>query len=254
MKIQQIRNATLILDYGGKKFLVDPMLSPKGAFPAFPNSFTGDNSPNPIVALPIAVGEIIKGIDAVFLSHLHIDHWDDAAKEALPRQVKIFVQDDHDRQEVASLGFQHVEVLTENTSFEGIRLSKTKAQHGRGEILKLAGNVCGLVLSHPSEKTIYIAADTVWFEGVQQALVQYQPEVIVVNGGDNQFAQGGSLVMGKDDIYQVYQASPKAKILVSHMEAVNHHTLTRAALKKFLDEKNMNDRVHVPEDGEFINF
>jgi L-ascorbate metabolism protein UlaG (beta-lactamase superfamily) len=254
MKIQQIRNATLVIDYAGKKFLVDPMLSPKGTFPAFPNSLRGDDSPNPIVELPVPADDIIKDIDAVFLSHLHIDHWDDAAKEILPRQIKIFVQNDHDRQEVTSSGFLNVEVLTEHTKLEGILLSKTKAQHGRGQILKLAGNVCGLVLSHPEEKRLYIAADTVWFEGVQEALDQYQPEVIVLNGGDNQFVQGGSLVMGKEDIYEVYKASPKAKIIVCHVEAVNHYTLTRAELKEFLDEKNMTDRVLVPDDGESINF
>jgi L-ascorbate metabolism protein UlaG (beta-lactamase superfamily) len=35
MKFQQLRNATLIIEYAGKKFLVDPMLAEKGAFPGF---------------------------------------------------------------------------------------------------------------------------------------------------------------------------------------------------------------------------
>lgn len=30
MKIQQIRNATIIIEYAGKRFLVDPMLGEKG--------------------------------------------------------------------------------------------------------------------------------------------------------------------------------------------------------------------------------
>jgi L-ascorbate metabolism protein UlaG (beta-lactamase superfamily) len=33
----------------------------------------------------------------------------------------------------------------------------------RGEILKLAGLVCGVVFKHQSEKTLYIAGDTVWY-------------------------------------------------------------------------------------------
>lgn len=250
MKIQLIRNATLLVEYGGIHFLVDPMLSEKGTFPPFPNSLRRDDSPNPLVELPVSVKEILHGVDAVFLSHLHIDHWDTAAIEALPKSLKIFVQDDQDLNQVISAGFQDVEVLTENTTFKEIRLSKTKAQHGRGEVLKMAGNVAGLVLKHPGEKTLYIAADTVWFEGVQQAIDQHGPDVIVVNGGDNQFAQGGSLVMGKDDIKQVYKASPKATLIVVHMEAVNHYTLTRTALDQFLVEQNMADRVLVPADGQ----
>jgi L-ascorbate metabolism protein UlaG (beta-lactamase superfamily) len=254
MTIKQIRNATLVVQYARKKFLVDPMLSKKGTLPPFPNSLRQDDSPNPIVELPIPAEEVIAGIDAVFLSHLHPDHYDDAAKALLPKEIKIFVQDEADKQEVESAGFTNVEVLTENTNFEGIQLSKTKAQHGRGEILKLAGFVCGIVFKHPSEKTLYIAADTVWYVGVQEALDQHQPEIIVVNGGDNQFIGSGSLIMGKDDIYEAYKAAPKATIIVSHMEAVNHYTLSRGELRSFIEENGMTSNVLVPDDGEAYTF
>ena len=33
MKIHQIRNATLIVTFGGKRFLVDPYLADKDAYP-----------------------------------------------------------------------------------------------------------------------------------------------------------------------------------------------------------------------------
>ncbi|MCY9191105.1 MBL fold metallo-hydrolase, partial [Bacillus mojavensis] len=36
MNIQQIRNSTLVVEYAGKKFLIDPMLAEKGAYPPFP--------------------------------------------------------------------------------------------------------------------------------------------------------------------------------------------------------------------------
>src|SRR5690625_6438731 len=35
MNIQLIRNATLVVQYAGKKFLIDPMLAEKGTLPAF---------------------------------------------------------------------------------------------------------------------------------------------------------------------------------------------------------------------------
>ena len=35
MNIRQIRNATLVIDYGGKRFLTDPWFGPKGDFPGF---------------------------------------------------------------------------------------------------------------------------------------------------------------------------------------------------------------------------
>ena len=49
---------------------------------------------------------------------------------------------------------------------------------------------------------------------------------------------------------EVYRRMPHARIIASHMEAVNHATLTRAALRGFLAEHAMTDRVQVPEDGE----
>ena len=43
--------------------------------------------------------------------------------------------------------------------------------------------------------------------------------------------------MGKEDIAEVYQAAPDATIISSHMEAVNHWTLSREELKSFIQEK-----------------
>lgn len=253
MKITHIRNATLLVEYGGKTFLIDPMLAEKGTYPPFPNSIRQDQN-NPLVSLPLSVEEIIEGIDAVILTHLHLDHFDDAAKQALPNDIKMFVQNGEDAAVVRADGFKNVEVLTKNTVFEGIQLSKTKGEHGRGEILKRTGLVCGVVFKHKSEKTLYVAGDTVWYSAVEEEINTHQPDVIVVNGGDNQFLEGGSLVMGKEDIYEVHKAAPHATILSVHMEAVNHWTLSREELKSFINEKDMASRILVPDDGEVYTF
>ncbi|MED3885051.1 MBL fold metallo-hydrolase [Priestia aryabhattai] len=253
MKITHIRNATLLVEYGGKTFLIDPMLAEKGTYPPFPNSIRQDQN-NPLVSLPLSVEEIIEGIDAVILTHLHLDHFDDAAKQALPNDIKMFVQNEEDAAVVRADGFKNVEVLTKNTVFEGIQLSKTKGEHGRGEILRRTGLVCGVVFKHKSEKTLYVAGDTVWYSAVEEEINTHQPDVIVVNGGDNQFLEGGSLVMGKEDIYEVHKAAPHATILSVHMEAVNHWTLSREELKSFITKKDMASRVFVPDDGEVYTF
>ncbi|KAA6448579.1 MBL fold metallo-hydrolase [Bacillus swezeyi] len=253
MNIQQIRNATLIVEYADKTFLIDPMLAEKGTYPPFPNSARQDQN-NPLASLPASIDDIIKNLDAVIVTHLHLDHFDDAAKEMLPKDIKLFVQNAADAEEVRNAGFQDVDVLTEDTVFEDLQLIKTKGEHGRGEILKLAGEVCGVVFKHSNEKTLYVAGDTVWYEGVQEEIDTHQPDIIVVNGGDNQFLEGGSLVMGKEDIYEVYKAAPNATIISSHMEAVNHWTLSREELKTFIQEKGIVSHVLVPDDGESYTF
>ncbi|WP_080848192.1 MBL fold metallo-hydrolase [Cytobacillus gottheilii] len=253
MNIKHIRNATLVVEYAGKKFLVDPMLADKGTIPPFPNSPRQDQN-NPLISLPTSIESIIENIDAVIVTHLHYDHWDDAAKNALPKDIKLFAQNEDDAAEIGKDGFTNIEVLTEDTVFEGIQLVKTKGEHGRGEILKLAGLVCGVVFKHSSEKTLYVAGDTVWYDAVQEVIDTHKPEVIVVNAGDNQFFQGGSLVMGKDDVYEVCQAAPNAKVVAVHMEAVNHWGLSREDLKSFLNEKGLTENVLVPNDGDAYSF
>ncbi|GGJ57514.1 MBL fold metallo-hydrolase [Virgibacillus salexigens] len=253
MNLQQIRNATLVVDYADKKFLIDPFLADKGTYPPFPNSARQEQN-NPLVNLPTSIDKIISNINAVIVTHLHLDHFDEVAKEVLPKDIKMFVQNEEDAKEVEKGGFQNVEVLQEDSVFEDVKLIKTKGNHGRGEIVKLAGPVCGVVFKHPMEKTLYVAGDTVWYEGVQEEIDAHNPAIIVVNAGDNQFLEGGSLVMSKDDVYQVSKASPHAKIIASHMEAVNHWTLSREELKSFINEKGISSNVFVPEDGESFSF
>ncbi|MFP3458551.1 MBL fold metallo-hydrolase, partial [Psychrobacter sp. SIMBA_152] len=77
MKIQQIRNATVVLDYAGTRLLVDPYLAEQGAYPGFEGT-ANSHLRNPTAPLPMPVAEIIDA-DAVILTHVHPDHWDEAA-------------------------------------------------------------------------------------------------------------------------------------------------------------------------------
>lgn len=206
------------------------------------------------MSLPTSIDNIIN-VDAVILTHLHIDHFDEAAQKILPKDIKMFVQNEEDAKEVRNVGFQQVEVLREDTAFTGIQLVKTKGEHGRGKkALERTGEICGIVFKHPSEKTLYVAGDTVWYEGVQQELNTHNPDIIVVNGGDNQLVDFGSIIMGKYDIYEVDKAAPNAKIISVHMEAVNHWGLSREELKTFIHDKKLSSHVLVPGDGQSYTF
>jgi L-ascorbate metabolism protein UlaG (beta-lactamase superfamily) len=256
MKITQVRNATLIVEYAGKRLLVDPMLAEKGAYPGFPGTPNSHRS-NPLVALPAPVSNLLD-VDAVIVTHTHLDHWDDAAKSVLPKGMLIFTQDENDAAEIRAAGFSNIRILSEDTDFDGITLIKTPGQHGSDEALEklghILGQVCGVVFRHPEEKTLYIAGDTLWNRHVEESLREHAPDVIVLNCGDAQIVGLGSIIMGKQDVFEVHRAAPAATILASHMEAVNHGMLSRKELREFLDEKGMTGRVLVPEDGEAHRF
>lgn len=51
--LQEIRNATVKISYGGTTFLIDPMLAKKGAYPGFENTYRS-NLRNPLVDLAAA--------------------------------------------------------------------------------------------------------------------------------------------------------------------------------------------------------
>jgi|TARA_R110001592_G_scaffold145195_1_gene368735 L-ascorbate metabolism protein UlaG (beta-lactamase superfamily) len=252
MNIRQIRNATLVIEYAGKRFLTDPWFGPKGDFPGFdgtPNSHIR----NPTVDLPVPIEELLD-VDAVVLTHVHPDHWDDHAARALPKDIPFFVQHPGDREIIKAAGFTDVRMLTGNPEFDGVKLIKTPGQHGSDEcvtaIYDLLGEVCGVVFRHLAEPTLYLAGDTVFNDYVAGNLRTFLPDVIVLNCCDAQVVGFGSIIMSKEDVREVYRAAPEARIVASHMEAVNHATLTRAALRAFLAEHEMTDRVLVPEDGE----
>ncbi|MTH55677.1 MBL fold metallo-hydrolase [Bacillus mangrovi] len=252
MEIQLIRNATLKINYGGKTILVDPFLAEKGAMPAFPNT-PNQHLSNPMTSLPLEAEEIVKA-DAVLVSHLHPDHFDEEAKNALPKETRIYAQSEEDAEAIRNDGFLHAEAAGSELKLDHITIKKTGGSHGRGDITKMTGPVSGFILTHPEEKTLYIAGDSVWCPEVQEAIQTHNPEVIAVNAGAAQFLEGGVITMDKEDIENTALAAPQARIIAIHMETLNHCLLSRTELNSFLQEKGLSDRVHVPEDGETMSF
>jgi L-ascorbate metabolism protein UlaG (beta-lactamase superfamily) len=103
LKIAQIRNATLHIDYAGKRFLVDPMLSKRHAWPGFEGTVNSEER-NPLVHLPFPVEDIFD-VDAVIVTHLHEDHWDEAAPNRVPKTLPLFAQNEADAATIRSQGF-----------------------------------------------------------------------------------------------------------------------------------------------------
>ncbi len=248
MNIQLVRHATLKLEYGNRKLLIDPMLSPAGTQATTPN--TPNPVPNPLVDLPLPVSELLD-VDAVMVTHLHRDHFDDAAVQALPKHLPLFCQPE-DLQNLEEHGFTDLRPVTGELKWEGITISRTGGQHGSGEIAKMLAPVSGFVLRASGEPTLYLAGDTIWCEEVDQALETYRPDVAVVNAGAARFLTGGPITMTEEDIQQFAKKSPQTRIVVSHMEAWNHCLLTRAELRSFLLENQLDQQVYVPENGEWM--
>ena len=230
-----VRSATLIVELAGKRILVDPMLDEAGARP--PIEGTLNQVANPTVPLPFPADEVVRGLDAVVVTHRHRDHLDASAEELLPRNVPVFCQPE-DEEALRALGLD-ARAVVNALDWEGLAIARTPARHGSGRMAELLAPVSGFVLDD-----VYLAGDTVWYEEIAETIERHRPRVAVVNAGGAEFIEGGLIVMGIDDVREVVERVPL--VVAVHLEALNHCFLTRAALRAALPT------VLVPEDGELV--
>lgn len=148
----------------------------RGTTPSIPSPY--NNSPNPLAALPVPIEELVS-VDAVIVTHMHnFDHFDEAARDAIPKDKPIFTQSEGEAEDMRNLGFRKVTALKDDgVLFKGITLYRTDAAHGQGEVsdrnykaFGIPSEASGVVFTHPDEKTLYVSGDTVWYEGVKDAL------------------------------------------------------------------------------------
>lgn len=250
MRIQLIRHATMLIEYAGRKLLLDPMLSAAGTLPATPTA--ANDWANPLVELPVPVEKLLEA-DAVLVTHGHRDHLDAAAEALLPKEMPLFCQPP-DVQRLETAGFKQAIPVEGAVEWRGIRLTRTGGKHGRGAVGASMGPVSGFVLQAPGEPTLYIAGDTVWCRDVRYALITYRPDAAVLFAGAAKLRVGGPITMTERDIARVCEARPDMQVLVAHLEAWNHCGMTRKGLRTFLQRQGLADRAAVPENGETLSY
>lgn len=250
MDIQLLRHATLLIKINEKLLLVDPMLSPEEAMPPIVNS-TNERR-NPLVPM-VYPKEFLQHMDAVLLTHMHRDHFDDAAAKELPKEKMIFCQPE-DEVQLKNLGFSQIIPIHSEYHWQGITIIRTRGQHGAGEIGAKMSPVSGYILQAKGEPDLYIAGDTIYCPEVESALQRYHPQITVVNAGAAQFSVGDPITMTAQDVAAVCRFEHETTVIAVHMEAINHCLLSREGLHQYLKEEGFLERVLIPIDGELLVF
>src|SRR5574338_68638 len=150
MRVTLIRSATVILELAGRRILVDPMLDPARARPPIEN--TANPVRNPTVELPFPAEDVVRGLDAVLLTHRHRDHLDGTAERLLPRDVPVFCQPE----DAAALRDRGLDARPVETSvdWDGVVVHRVPARHGSGAVAEALAPVSGFVLGD-----LYLAGD-----------------------------------------------------------------------------------------------
>jgi len=249
MHIQQIRNSTLLITYSKQVILTDPVLSPKHSI----RSFVG-NSPNPTVDLPCTPMDVINDIDIVIVSHLHVDHFDKAAQDLLPKDIPLFCQPD-DEKKLKQNGFESVSPIILSVKWNDIQIIRTSGQHGTGDWGKRMGNVSGYVFRAKNEPTVYWAGDTIWCNIVKEVIDEFHLDIIITHSCGAKFPDSDPIIMDAVQTIEVCRAVPKAIVIATHMEAVDHATVSRAELRSFAEKSGIYaNQLRIPVDGEVLHF
>jgi len=219
LRVQLVRNATLLLDSSHGRILVDPMLRAAATSPPIEN--TPNPKRNPLVELPMPIEEVLDGVDLCIVTHLHRDHFDDL----VPLDLPILTQPES-ADELRSRG--HTNVTTDHPG-----IPMTRGHHGTGEIGRAMGPVSGWVVDD-----VYIAGDTILCDEVHEARERYRPRATIVNAGGARFLEGDPIVMTAAEVAQL-----EGTVVVVHLEAINHCLEPRSAYAGAI----------VPLDGEVLD-
>ncbi len=247
--IQLVRNATLVINYAGKKILVDPMFMPKDSFDPL-----AGKARNPMVDLPVSIEEIVKDVDLVLVTHTHPDHFDPVASATLDKSIKLINQP-ADEEYFQKEGFTNAEAVHDRTIWNGITIYRTGGEHGSGEILKQMGTVSGFVLKAEGEPTIYIVGDSIWIYEVEQAIQKYKPDYIVTNSGGAVFPgfEATPILKDEEQTMSLIQQCGDARVIAVHMDALDHCRTTRTSLRRKAEETGVTkDKLVIPQDGEVV--
>lgn len=250
-QIRLVRSATLLIDYNDKKILLDPMLSPKGAFGNFAGNIT------PSVDLPMPVSAIVDGVDFVLLTHGHADHFDQPAIDAIDKKTPFFSQPEN-KQMLLDNNFWNTTAVIDSIMHGDITIIRTNAQHGTGRMLDNMGAASGFILKADNQPTIYVIGDAVWTQEIYDNIQKHKPDYIVVNSGGaimppQEQWKATPIIMDEHQTMALLQESGDIPVIAVHMDVIGHCMTTREILRKEARKFKISpEKLIIPADGEIV--
>ncbi len=254
MKIHQIRNATIILESGSHRILVDPMLGAPATLPPY-SVLRFPARKNPLCELPPGASGLLENISAGLITHTHFgmdsDHLDAEGARRL-KGVPVYCN----AVDAGGLRKRGLDprplVMGRPTGFFEGTITAVPASHGGCVMSKLMGPGAGYVIRLPGAPCLYLTGDTILTEEVRNVLAKERPDVCVLPCGSAQLDFGGPVLMPLEEIQEFVRLAP-GRVVANHLEALNHCPTTRGSLRQTLRTAGFLDRVIIPADGEMVS-
>ena len=201
-----------------------------------------------------AIGiEALGAIDFILLSHdHHFDKLDHTGRTALAKaKVVLTTVEGAARLGGNSVGlgpWQSIDLPG------GLRVVATPARHGPAEHDR--GPVVGFVITQANapERAVYVAGDTVWYDGVAEVAQRFSVRVALLNLGAARVPEVGPfhLTMTAGEGVEAARAFADAVVVPLHFEGWAHFSEGRAEIVQTFDAAGMADRLRWPEPGRAV--
>lgn len=250
MKIHQLRNATIILEIGDHRILVDPMLAPKGALP--PLRLFHARQRNPLVELPESSAAALAAV--THCQRGHFDHLDRTAKKWLRAQQVPVICTPHDAGYLAQRGLNVQPLPAQHelpSAFLGGHIRTVRCAHGRGLVARLIEHGVGYLIEMPGEPSVYLSGDTVLTPLVRDFVARHRPDICVVPAGGARFDLGGDIIMGTEEVLEFTRLVSGA-VVANHLEALSHCPVTRDGLAAAARAAGVESQLLILADGEVL--
>ena len=153
MRVTYVGHSTVLIATDGIRLLTDPIL--RGRVVHLRRKGT-------------VSAEVLEDIDAVLISHMHMDHLDPPSIQRLGRDVQLVVP-----RGAAPLlrrkRFRHIIELAEgeDVTIGGVTVTATHADH-EGDRLPFGASASAVGYRIAGERSVYFAGDTDLFEGMEE--------------------------------------------------------------------------------------
>jgi hypothetical protein len=110
-------------------------------------------------------------------------------------------------------------------------------------------------LKAKGEPLIYWAGDTILYDEIKTLIKTVKPDIILTHSCGAVIDDSGSIVMDAEMTIDVCRLATEAIVVATHMEALDHATVTRKDLRAMADKMGINEnQLLIPEDGEILTF